>query len=78
MNNIDSIIKEINNYKIHLIKTTKFKTINIKICFKRKLEKEDIIKRNLLADILIMSNSKYKNKQDLEKNVRNCLDLIYL
>lgn len=67
MNNIDSIIKEIDNYKIHLIKTTKFKTISVKICFKRKLEKEDIIKRNLLADILIMSNSKYKNKQELEK-----------
>lgn len=67
MNNLKSVVKQINNYKIHLIKTTKFKTISVKICFKRKLNKEDIIMRNLLGDILIMSNKKYKNKQEMEK-----------
>lgn len=67
MKNFKFNVKQINNYKIHLIKTTKFKTINVKICFKRKLNKEDIIKRNLLGDILIMSNKKYINKQEMEK-----------
>lgn len=46
-------------YNLHTIKTDKFKTITIKINFKRKIEQEEIVFRNLLADVLFESSKKY-------------------
>ena len=53
-------------YNIHLIKTNKFKTITLTINFKRKVKKEDITIRRLLADVLLESSMKYPSVKLLE------------
>ena len=40
------------SYNLHTIKTNKFKTITVKINFKRKLIKEEITARNIKIKIL--------------------------
>ena len=55
-----------NAYNLHVINTDKFKTIMIKINFKKKLEKIDITKRNLLTKILLESNENFKTRMDVE------------
>lgn len=57
--------KKITNkaYNIHLIKTDKFKTISIRINFKRLLTKEEITYRNLLVELLLESNNNFKNRR---------------
>lgn len=54
------------NYNLHIIKTDKFKTINFRINFKRKIKKEEITIRNLLNDLLINSSKKYPTSRDIE------------
>ena len=44
-------------YNLHLIKTNKFKKNMIKINFKNKIIKEDIVKRRMIPNILVESNS---------------------
>ena len=53
-------------YNIHLINTDKFKTISMRINFKRKTEKEEITKRNLLTRVLLESNEYYKTSRLIE------------
>jgi len=55
-----------NSYNLHLINTDKFKTIMLKINFKKKIEKEDITYRNLLTKVLFQSNKNYSSKRELE------------
>ena len=55
-----------NAYNLHLIKTDKFKSILIKINFKRKVKKEDVTYRNLLSKALLQSTNKYKTSRELE------------
>ena len=66
-----------NNYNIHFIKTDKYKTITIKINFKRKLIKEDITIRNLLIDTLFSSCQKYPTKRLMEMETENLYGLSY-
>lgn len=54
------------NYNLHIIKTDKFKTINLRINFKRKIKKDEITIRNFLNDMLINSSKKYKTSRDIE------------
>lgn len=51
---------------IHLIKTKKFKTISIKINFRRPINKKEVTIRNLLAHVLIESTKKYPTRRSLE------------
>jgi predicted Zn-dependent peptidase len=53
-------------YNIHFIKTDKFKTINLRINFKRKIKEEEITKRNLLTRVLMESNEYYKTSRLIE------------
>ena len=39
---------DMNAYNLHIIKTNKFKTITVDVCFRRKIKKEEITIRNLL------------------------------
>ena len=48
-----------------MIKTDRFKTVNVQIILSDKIKKEDITKRNFLSDILTYSCNKYKTKRDL-------------
>lgn len=56
---------EVGPYNIHTIKTDKFKTITIKINFKRKVTKEELTYRSLLSDILVESSNKYPSQRYL-------------
>ncbi len=55
-----------NAFNLHVITTDKFKSITIKINFKKKITKKDVTYRNLLTKVLLQSNKKYKNNQLLE------------
>ncbi len=54
---------KLQNFNLHTIQTNKFKTITIKINFKRPLKKEDITKRNILSELLIKSTKKYHSER---------------
>ena len=53
-------------YNIHFIKTDRFKTISIRINFKRKIKENEITKRNLLTRVLLESNEIYKTSRLIE------------
>lgn len=54
-------IKDIDKkgYKLHLIKTNKFKTVLVKIVFWNKIKKEELALRNLLVNSLLFSSKNY-------------------
>lgn len=54
---------EIGPYNVHIIKTDRFKTINLRIDFKRKGKKEELTKRRLLSEILFESTARYPNQR---------------
>jgi len=57
--------KDLASYKLHLIKTDKFKTITMRILFHTPIVKEDITTRNILSDILLTSSKEYPSRRDL-------------
>lgn len=57
--------KDLGSYNLHLIKTNKYKTVTIKVCFHSPITKEDITKRNILTDILLQSSKEYSTKRDM-------------
>ncbi|NLM62836.1 MAG: insulinase family protein [Mollicutes bacterium] len=52
-------------YNIHIINTDKFKTVSMKINFRRKIIKEELTIRRLLVEILTESSRKYPTQRDL-------------
>jgi len=56
---------ELGEYNLHMIKTDRFKTVNVQIILSDIIKKEDITKRNFLSDILTYSCNKYKTKRDI-------------
>ena len=61
---MEYINKDLGTYKLHMIKTKKFKTIKIRVSFRNKIKKEDITIRNVLSDMMIYSTKNYKTKRD--------------
>lgn len=57
--------KDLGSYKLHMINTKNFKTIKIKVSFRRFINKEEITMRNILSDLLVNSSRNYKTKRDL-------------
>lgn len=53
------------SYKIHMIKTDKFKTVNMSIIFSKEVKKEEITIRNFLSDFLIYANRSYSTNKEL-------------
>ena len=62
-------------YNLHIINTDKFKTITIKINFKKLLAKEDVTYRNLLGKVLLSSTKEYPTKQELDKQTEELYGL---
>jgi len=56
---------ELGSYNLHMIKTDRFKTVNVQIILSDKIKKEDITKRNFLSDMLTYSSLKYPTKKDI-------------
>lgn len=61
--------------KLHLIKTNKFRSINFKVLLKEEIKKEDITKRNLLTDFLVLSTKKYKTRKELALKIQDLYSL---
>lgn len=59
------IKKKIGNFNLHMLKTNRFKTITIDLIFRRKITKEEITKRNFLADLLTFSNKTYPTRRQM-------------
>ena len=68
---------ESSNYNLHLIETDKFKTITVKVNFKRELLKEEITKRNLLVNILLEGSKNYPSRRLLEIKTEELYDIGY-
>ena len=68
---------EKDNYNLHIIETNKFKTITVKVNFKRELKKEEITKRNLLVNVLLEGTKSNPSKRLLEIKTENLYDLGY-
>lgn len=66
------IVKD--NYNLHIIRSKKFKSIKIKLLYKRPIKKEEITIRNFLNDILINSSEKYKTSREIEMQTQELYD----
>ena len=66
---------DMNAYKLHIIKTKKFKTVTVNICFRRKINKNEITIRNLLKEMMIDANSIYPDEKSLIIETENLYDL---
>lgn len=62
------------SYKLHFIKTDKFKTISILVNFKRPLKKEEVTIRNFLALMLMQSSKNYPNRRLLAIKAEHLYD----
>lgn len=63
------------NMTLHVIKTDKFKTVDVTVQFKRKINKKEITKRRILSDILLESSKKYPTKRLLEMETEELYSL---
>ena len=57
--------KDLGSFGLHMIHTTKFKTITIRVIFHTPIIKEEIAMKNVLSDILLQSTEKYDSKRRL-------------
>ncbi len=66
---------DMNAYNLHIIKTNKFKTITVDVCFRRKIVKEEITIRNLLKEMMIDASYNYPTESSLVIETENLYDL---
>ena len=64
-------------YNIHVVETKKFKTVTVKVNFKRALKKEEIAYRNVLINVLCESTANYPTKRLMEMATEDLYDLSY-
>lgn len=65
------------SYNLHIIKTDKFKTITVKVNFKRKLIKEEIVYRNMIVNMLCESTSDYPTKRLMSVATEDLYELYF-
>lgn len=65
------------SYNLHIIKTDKFKTVTVKVNFKRKLVKDEITSRNMIINMLCDSTLEYPTKRLMSIATENLYDLYY-
>ena len=65
------------SYNLHIIKTDKFKTVTVKMNFKRKLKKEEITYRNMIINMLCESTAKYPTKRLMNIATEELYELCY-
>ena len=62
-------------YNLHIIKTTKFKTITVEVNFREKTSPKTITMRNILKSVLLNTNKLYQTERELIKETENLYDL---
>lgn len=63
------------NYRIHIIKTDKFKTICTRINFKRKIKEDEITLRRFLSYMLLNSSKNFKTERELNIEIENLYNI---
>lgn len=58
-------------YNMHLIKTDKFKTITIRILFRRLIKREEITIRSFIHPLLLLTSKKYPSPRLLTKKMES-------
>lgn len=61
----------LDNYKLHMYKTDKFKKITMRISFKRNVVKEEITMRGVISHLLILSCQKYPSERLLSNKMES-------
>ena len=64
-------VYDCDSYKIHTIKTDKFKNCSMEIMFRNKLVKNEITQNNMLVDLLMHSSKKYSKRRDVAIQLEN-------
>lgn len=64
-------VYDCNSYRIHTIKTDKFKNCSMEIMFRNKIEKSKITEVNVLVDTLMHSSKKYPQRRDVVLELEN-------
>ena len=59
---MEYIKKDLASYNLHIIKTDKFKTVNVRVVFHSPIVKEEITIRNILCDMFMQSSKNYDSK----------------
>jgi len=59
------------SYRVHTIKTDKFKNCSMEIMFRNKLVKTEITENNMLVDMLMHSSKKYPKRRDVAIELEN-------
>lgn len=52
-------------FNLHVIRTERFKTVNIRVCLRDEIKKDEVTLRNMLASFLTYSTNSYPTKRDL-------------
>ena len=65
------------SYNLHIIKTDKFKTVTVKMNFKREIEKSEITYRNMIINMLCESTLKYPTKRLMNIATEELYELCY-
>ena len=56
---------KLNNYNLNLIKTNKFKTNLIKVCFQHEFNEKEVALRNFLITYMVYTTNTYKTHRDI-------------
>lgn len=62
---MDYLREDYGSYRLHLIKTEKFKLTTVRVSFRREIKKDEITIRNVLADVFTQSSANYNSKKAL-------------
>jgi len=57
--------KDLGSYNLHIIKTSRFKSVLVQVSFRSPIVKEEITMRNVLSDMLLLSSEKYPTKRQI-------------
>ncbi len=71
---MEYIVKNFGSYKLHMIKTNKFRTIKVRVSFRNQIKKDEITMRNILVNVLTYSSKKYQTKRELVIESQNLYD----
>lgn len=68
-------VYNLEGYRLHCIRSSKFKKTNVIINFKRKAKKQELTTRTLLSKILMESTKKFNNRRLMAIETENLYDL---
>lgn len=73
---MEIVVKQINNFNVHVIKEPKFKFVNVRATFLMDLDYNDIAAYNLLLNIMITRNKNYRNINEFNSFLENNYGMI--